>query len=423
MKYITIILSLLLLNITCFTHTHPTTLPWNIVIYMEASAGNLYQAAFKNIDEIVRNTPSTAHVFIFLHTHDNTGWLYHITKNNLHKITTITCDASVAQTLINVMKLTINYGPAERYGLILWNHGYGILDPVYDIELQDWNVAYDGPYDVSCSLKRSYNNHHRNHRGICINNQHTFLSNTDMIYAFDTICNTFLNGEKLAFCGMDLCKGAMFEHAYQLCDYVEYLIGSQECEMVDGWPYDKVLEILEQTPAATTHDIAIHTVTMFDEYYQQYTKHNTYTLSAINTRYAKKLKHNIDAISNMLMFMMTDNNHVTSTLKQIRKKCNAFCDAPMYCDLYQWYTQLLEAFDACSGIDKNSEWSILFKQLLHNGLILMKSMTVARCYGSQAAHAHGCSIYFPQFAIDPSYMTSLFAQDSCWVPFLEQFLM
>src|SRR5436190_20285228 len=91
---------------TCFTHaqlSYATTLPWNIVIYMEASAGHLYQAAFKNLDEIVRNTPESAHVFVFLHTHGNMGWLYHITKNNLHKIATITCNTSVAQTLIDVM--------------------------------------------------------------------------------------------------------------------------------------------------------------------------------------------------------------------------------------------------------------------------------------------------------------------------------
>jgi len=52
----------------------------------------------------------------------------------------------------------------------------------------------------------------------------------------------------------------------------------------------------------------------------------------------------------------------------------------------------------------------------------MSHMTIARCTGYASTHAYGCSIYFPQFAIDASYGTALFAQDSHWVEFLEQLL-
>lgn len=420
MRIIKIIVCTIFFTLSCFGQ--PTTVPWNIVIYMEASAGHLYQAAFKNIDEIVRNTPENAHVFIFLHTHGNSGWLYHITKNNMHKIANIVCDPSVAQTLIDVMSIAINRGPAQRYGLVLWNHGYGILDPVYDVQNNDWSVPYDGPYNVGCSIKRSANFHHLYHRGMCVTNQHTFLSNSDMVHAFDVICNKLLNGQKLSFCGMDLCKGAMFEHAYQLRNYVEYLLGSQECEMVDGWPYDMVLQIINDTPNASTKEIVMHTVNAFNDYYEKYTEQNTYTLSALDLEYAQALKENIDAVSDMLTSMMLQNDHVKSALKQLRMLCKAFCDAPMYCDLYQWYSVILDTFDQCSGIDQQSDVCNTFRQLLINGLECMSIMTVARCFGSASAHAHGCSIYFPQFAIDPSYKTALFAQESLWVQFLEQFL-
>lgn len=422
MKTIKLILSFMFLTPVCLAQS--ITLPWNIVIYMEASAGHLYQAAFKNLDEIVRNTPDNAHVFAFLHTHGHTGWLYHITKNNMHKIANVTCNPSVAQTLIDVMNIAINKGPAERHGLILWNHGYGILNPVYDEHYNDWSVPYDGPYNVSCSLKRSFNSSHKHHRGICVNNNFTFLSNQDMIHTFDVICNTLLNGKKLAFCGMDLCKGAMFEHAYQLCDYTDYLLGSQECEMVDGWPYDTVLQILQDAPNAPTKDIVVHTVNAFKQYYEQHTEQDTYTLSALDLHHTQKLQHNIDAITKMLTCMMATNKngHIKNMLKQLRTQCNAFCDAPMYCDLYQWYSLLLDALNECSGIDKNSENIFLLQELLRNGLNLISTMTVARCNGTASTHAHGCSIYFPQFAIDTSYATALFAQESSWVQFLEQFL-
>lgn len=399
------------------------TLPWNIVIYMEASAGHLYQAAFKNLDEIVRNSPAHAHVFVFLHTQGDSGWLYHITKNNLHKITDISCDISVAETLINVMAIAVDRGPAERYGLVLWNHGYGILDPVYDAQLNDWVVPYDGPYNVGCSLKRSHNIHHQLHRGICVTNQPSFLSNEDMVYAFDVICNILLDGQKLAFCGMDLCKGAMFEHAYQLADYTDYLLGSQECEMLDGWPYDNVLQIINDAPDISTQDIVIHTVNAFHQYYEIFTEQNNYTLSALDLRYVESLKDNIDSVAAILMYMLLDNDNQTKNiLKQLRKQCKAFCDAPMYCDLQQWYSMLLSEFDGYYRSDENPELGITLERLLIDGLELMSDMTVARCHGSASTHAHGCSIYFPQFAIDRSYLSAPFAQESYWLLFLKYFL-
>jgi Clostripain family len=420
MKIIKIILCAFIF--TAINCNQSITLPWNIVIYMEASAGHLYQAAFKNIDEIARNTPENAHVFVFLHTQGNIGWLYHVTKNNIHKITNITCNSSVAQTLINVMTVAIEQGPAQRYGLVLWNHGYGILDPMYDAQNNDWYVPYDGPYEVGCSIKRSPNIHRLYHRGMCINDQHTFLSNTEMTYAFDIICNQLLNGQKLSFCGMDLCKGAMFEHAYQLSNYVEYLIGSQECEMVDGWPYDMVFQIINDIPHAPTREITMHIVNAFNHYYEKFTEQNTYTLSALDLHYAQQLKHNIDSVSDMLIVIMKQSDHVKKIVKQLRTQCKAFCDAPMYCDLYQWYSVLLDAFNQCNGIDQQSDIYHTFRQLLVDGLELMSTMTVARCTGSASTHAHGSSIYFPQFAINPSYETSSFAQESTWVQFLQQFL-
>lgn len=418
MKIIKILLCYITFISPCFAQS--TTLPWNIVIYMEASAGHLYQAAFKNLDEIVRNTPDNAHVFVFLHTHGNTGWLYHITKNNLHKITDITCNSSVAKTLIDVMSIAIDCGPAVRNGLILWNHGYGILDPVYDEYNKEWSVPYDGPYNVGCPLKRSHNAH-QHHRGMCINNNLTFLTNAEMIYAFDIICNNLLQGKKLSFCGMDLCKGAMFEHSYQLHNYTEYLLGSQECEMIDGWPYDTILQIFKDAPEASTETVVKHIVTMFNDYYEKYTEHNTYTLSAVDTSYTQKIKNNIDEITTTLTSMMTNNNHVTSMLKTLRTRCKAFCDAPMYCDLFQWYSILLDACNACPAIAENTEYARL-KPLLLTGLDLLSHMTIARCTGSASTHANGCSIYFPQFGIDQSYLTAQFAQDSLWVTFLENFL-
>jgi hypothetical protein len=86
--------------------------------------------------------------------------------------------------------------------------------------------------------------------------------------------------------------------------------------------------------------------------------------------------------------MMLQSNHVKQIVKQLRTQCKAFCDAPMYCDLYQWYSVLLDAFDSCTGIDKQSDVYSTFRQLLIDGLDIMSTMTIAQCTGLASTHAH-----------------------------------
>ena len=49
-------------------------------------------------------------------------------------------------------------------------------------------------------------------------------------------------GNKIAILGFDACLMNMLEIAHHLQNQVEFLVGSQEVEPGDGWPYDRVLE-------------------------------------------------------------------------------------------------------------------------------------------------------------------------------------
>lgn len=390
---------------------------WNFFVYMEASAGSLYQAAFKNINELMINAPEQAHVFIFLHTQGNKGWLYHVEKNNLHTVEDIILDDSVSANIITVMKKVVSYGPADHQALILWDHGYGILDPLFNEQTGEWEIELDGDYAVACSIKKSAMQHGL-HRGMCVTENKTFLSNTEMTHTFETISTDLLDGKKIALCGMDLCKGAMLEHAYQLRNSVEYLIGSQECEMVDGWPYDVVLQILNEEPTVTPLQFAQHIVSAYQEYYRQNSLANMYTISALDLSYADAIKKNIDDITSLLLQGMDRYDFLKTVLTKIRKECNGFCDAPMYCDLYQWYQLCMDAI----GDYPVTHNSIRLQELLRQGMHLISTLVVAQCAGSVSEHAHGASIYFPLYKVNNSYPSTPFAQESVWLTFLQKYL-
>ena len=56
-----------------------------------------------------------------------------------------------------------------------------------------------------------------------------------------------LLGRKVDLVGMDACLMTMLEVAYQIRDHAQILVGSEEVEPGDGWPYDAVLRSSRRT--------------------------------------------------------------------------------------------------------------------------------------------------------------------------------
>lgn len=105
-----------------------------------------------------------------------------------------------SQTLAEFLRYGVNNYPSDEYGLILWNHGAGPLIGYGNDEL------YGDLLEMS-ELK-------------------TALSSAG-----------FGNGKKLEFLGFDACLMGSIETAWEVKDYANYLIASQETEPGCGWNY------------------------------------------------------------------------------------------------------------------------------------------------------------------------------------------
>ncbi len=107
-----------------------------------------------------------------------------------------------------------NY-PAQRYGLVLWNHGGGLLGGYGCDELYDYKSMYI--QDVASAIKNS--------------------------------------GVRFEFVGYDACLMSCFESAYALKDSANYLIASEESESNIGWYYTDWLNSLGTNPNISMEDL------------------------------------------------------------------------------------------------------------------------------------------------------------------------
>jgi len=128
-----------------------------------------------------------------------------------------------------------NY-PSKRYMLILWNHGGGWWEDPRR------SIAYDD------------------------SSQGDALDNKELKQVLLNIKERI--GRPIDILGMDACLMQMLEVAYQLRDCVDFMVGSEEEEPVDGWPYDLILKDLIKKPKVHPKGLSIRVVKEYIKFYR-----------------------------------------------------------------------------------------------------------------------------------------------------------
>ncbi|NCB32192.1 MAG: hypothetical protein EOM66_12400, partial [Clostridia bacterium] len=103
-------------------------------------------------------------------------------------------------TLENFLKFGVEHYPADKYGVIFWNHGGGMS-----------GAEFDELYDADS------------------------LTLDELNGAFNAVDTQF------EFIGFDACLMATLECAMNLSDNAKYLIASEEVEPGTGWDYESIM--------------------------------------------------------------------------------------------------------------------------------------------------------------------------------------
>ena len=196
---------------------------YTIMVYMNGSdLESVNGEATKDLREMLSSGVDTERFNIIIFTGGTRRWrteaipaddcvIWRLAKNGLERITGVGLrDMGDSGTLSSFIRFGMTAFPAEKYGLILWDHGGGSIA----------GFGHDELFDKSR------------------------MSLLELDYAFN---RAGLGETKLEFIGFDACLMATVETAVVAARYARYFTASQDLEPGDGWDY-VFLGVLNDNP-------------------------------------------------------------------------------------------------------------------------------------------------------------------------------
>ncbi len=289
---------------------------WTFMVYM-AGDNNLSSAGDHDLVEM-RSVGSTDDVNVVVEF-DNEGAhgtrRYHIQKNGAgERAETLgETDSGDPTVLLDFVSWAAASYPAERYGLVLWNHGGGWEPSEIDRiarsvgsgdystrEASERSATPLGRAFFRPTLETIFNLPSASERAIC--------SDDGSGHSLDTVelgnvlaAIVQLLGQPLDLLGMDACLMSNFEVAYQAQPYARYMVASEENEPNQGWPYDAVLGELTANPDAPTEVLAAHIVEAYLRSYLDRGYTNPVTQSAFDLTRAGPVADKLDALADAVI--------------------------------------------------------------------------------------------------------------------------
>jgi hypothetical protein len=325
---------------------------WALLIYI-AGDNNLSDAGLEDIQEMCDEGASEdIHVGVEMDTYgEHTGSIrYEITRPDWsgHAYRTVIQrlpekDTGDPETLRSFLSWGIKRYPADYRLAVVWNHGSGFRSLRRDIAYDDFGSSLDIP-EIETALKRA---------GINAKN-------------------------KIQIIGFDACLMNMLEIVHHFRDQAEMVVGSQQTEPGDGWPYDRVIKKAKK--AATPSDLARGIVREYIDSYHHAGIENV-TQSAVKTA---DTQYVIDAVHKLGKLLNKNIRQIRETIRSIRIKAQTFQMAD-YIDLIHFSKLLIKI---------KTEDQV--KAAANSIISAVKSCIIANAsYGSAVKDAHGLSIWFP----------------------------
>jgi hypothetical protein len=325
-----------------------------------------------------------------------------------------------------------NY-PANHYMVVIWNHGAGwddeniyrsmgrVLKREVDYKGQSVGPRIRGATrsvpvsHVRAITRRPFK------RALFASTVHTavqtraiafdddaqdFLDNIEMKRVLNAAKKPF--GGKIDVLGMDACLMSMLEVAYQVRGAASVMVGSQEVEPGEGWPYDTILKAIAAKPDMKPADIGKMAV---GRYLASYSQSDGVTQAALDLSKYTGAEKAVDKLADVLLESLADPQKLFA-ITRARKSVQAY-DTAAYIDLVHFCKLLKKLMPdsaiqaACDAVEQEG---------------IAPFVLAAGSKGSALANSNGVSIYFPEDKVSPLYGKLDFARDNKWDEFLQAYL-
>ena len=376
---------------------------WTFMVYM-AGFNNLTDFATLDLEEM-RKVGSTddVKVAVFIKRLDSPDALHIIVgKGGVGETeeTIANADSGDPQTMLDFVRWTDEKAPAEKYALVVWNHGsgwgVGDLDQLYsevraergDVGVTPRELGLRSTQDIDLSLfKKTV----KEILGMPTAGLRAIASDDGTGHSLDTIelGNVLAAAAKelggpLALLGMDACLMSTLEVAFQARASVQAVVGSEELEPGDGWPYTEILRDLSGNPAMTGAELGAAVVGRYVESYQHRDNQWPITQAAVQTAHLDEFAGVIDDLATAMQAHLTETGNGTKILRAQSKSTTFTGDLV---DLRTFCNALI-----AGGVDESVEAAA------HHVLAELEPGRYVVAEGHLGPTVEGCggiSLYFP----------------------------
>ncbi|HEX2222169.1 MAG TPA: clostripain-related cysteine peptidase [Candidatus Limnocylindria bacterium] len=419
---------------------------WTFIVYL-AGDNNLEQYGLVDLLEM-KAVGSTADVDVvaqFDGMEDGGTRRYHLTADReladdvvdeLAEVNTGDPDA-----LLDLVSWAMAEYPAERTALVLWNHGSGWRDediyrldggPALDPEQPRSLVRGAGEAGIRRSLFKtsiaSVLDYPAEVRGILFDDtSKDFLDSRELKRVVERMVAA-RGGRKLDLIGFDACLMSTIEVGFQIRDAFEVMVGSQEIEPGDGWPYGRILAALAAEPAAGPEELGRMVVEAYVAELGARDRGAAVTQSAVRLGQMAETTVRVGRLADALTASLerpSFSRQLLAVLRGVQKFRDRDCvDLLHLCRLLGGARGA--GRDAPSALRDASVDGVADAALdlaaLFEPQAVSSVVPWARFSGGALKAAGGLSIYLPLMgAVSPAYRNLDFAASSTWPRFLDSF--
>jgi hypothetical protein len=395
---------------------------WTVAVWV-AGDNNLDSFGAKDLAELkkVGSSDEIAVVAQF----DRAGKGQHTRRYVLRSKTTLDEDAvdDLGETDTGDPKVAIDFfswafreWPSEKVLAVIWNHGSGIDET--DIYARERGLSRGRARSIASSGYRRAlfsttidaavaDAAGGGDRGIAYDDAaRDFLDNRELARVLKEVSAAV--GRKIDVLGFDACLMNMVEVAYQLKDSVDVIVGSEEVEPGNGWPYDADLAVLAKSPGATAREVAPKLVANYVKSYRR--SRDSVTQSAVDVARVDGVAKAASALADACIPLLDEPAgfaHVSRAAKNAQRY-----ETKDFADLGDLCARLAEGATTPQLGDA--------VQAMHDALFGASAFVLASgTAGAGVARSTGSAVYFPIAGdVHVVYDDLDFARASAWGRFL-----
>jgi hypothetical protein len=335
-------------------------------------------------------------------------------------------DSGSPQTLLDFIRWAKAKAPAERYALIIWNHGSG-WDPLDFDELYEHvkavgvtprELSFRAASELGRSLFRptletALSKPNAGARAIASDDGtgHSL----DTLELGEVLAKAHKElGRPLDLVGMDACLMSCLEVAYESEKDVRAVVSSEELEPGDGWPYDKILADLRSNPSMDGAALGRVVVKRYIESYKTHEELWPVTMCAIHSAGIEPFADALDVLTIALRRAIKDDDVDATRLLRAHTRSARF------------EGDLVDLRTLCEQV-RSQPFESAVKTAAKKVLDALKpggDFVVANAnLGDRVEHCGGVTAYLPAPTdeISPYYKDLRFAKRHGWDEFLRSY--